>query len=50
MKNEFYEIYTQIFENSMTILRRTIKIKLKAIQFYNQKMKITMQAKSSDNT
>lgn len=36
MKHEFYDVYTQLFEKSLTILRRTIKIKLKAIRFANK--------------
>lgn len=36
MKNEFYEIYTQIFQNSLTILRRQIRIKLRAIAKYKR--------------
>ena len=38
MKNEFYEIYTQIFESSLTLLRRTIHLKLKAIRHNNKNM------------
>lgn len=36
MKNEFYEAYCQIFENSFNHLRRTIRIKLKAIRYTTQ--------------
>ena len=36
MKNEFYEIYTELFENSLTILRRMIRIKVRAIQKHQQ--------------
>ena len=39
MKNEFYEVYTQIFEYSLTLLRRTMMIKLKAIKFSEQQLK-----------
>ena len=33
MKNEFYDAYTQLFQNSFNRLRRTIRIKLKAIKY-----------------
>lgn len=33
MKNEFYYAYTQLFQNSFNRLRRTIRIKLKAIKY-----------------
>lgn len=33
MKNEFYEAYSQLFENSYNNLRRIIRIKLKAIRY-----------------
>lgn len=33
MKNEFYDAYTQLFQNSFNRLRRTIRIKLKAINY-----------------
>ena len=36
MKNEFYEAYGQLFENSYNMLRRTIRIKLKAIRYTNR--------------
>lgn len=36
MKNEFYEIYTQIFENSLTVLRRLSRFKFKAIKYSNK--------------
>ena len=31
LKNEFYEAYTQMFQNSFNQLRRILRIKLKAI-------------------
>ena len=34
MKNEFYEIYTQIFQNSLSDLRRINKIKLNAMSHF----------------
>ena len=33
MKNEFYEAYTQLFQNSFNRLRRLLRIKLKAIKY-----------------
>ena len=33
MKNEFYDAYTVLFQNSFNRLRRTIMIKLKAIKY-----------------
>ena len=36
MRNEFYEAYGQLFENSYNNLRRTIRIKLKAIRYTNK--------------
>ena len=36
MKNELYEAYTDIFSNSLNNLRRTIRIKLKAIRYSNK--------------
>lgn len=33
MKNEFYDAYTELFQNSFNRLRRTIRIKLKAIKY-----------------
>ena len=41
MKNEFYEAYSQLFENSYNNLRRTIRIKLKAIRYCNRHAKVT---------
>lgn len=41
MKNEFYEIYTQIFENSLTLLKRTMFLKLRAINHVNKSVKKT---------
>lgn len=36
MKNEFYEAYGQLFENSYNNLRRTVRIKMKAIRYTNR--------------
>ena len=33
MKNEFYEVYIQFFERSLTILKRIMSQKLKAIKY-----------------
>lgn len=33
MKNEFYDAYTELFQNSFNRLRRTIRIKVKAIKY-----------------
>lgn len=39
LKNELYEAYTEVFNNSLSSLRRTIRIKLKAIRYSNKYMK-----------
>lgn len=36
MKNELYEAYTEVFNNSLSNLRRIIRIKLKAIRYSNK--------------
>ena len=36
MKNEQYDAYTDVFNNSLNNLRRTIRIKLKAIRYSNK--------------
>ena len=38
MKNEFMEAYQYLFENTYNRLRRTIKVKLKAINYCNKYM------------
>lgn len=38
MKNEFMEAYQYLFENTYNRLRRTIKVKLKAIKYCNKYM------------
>ena len=38
MKNNFREAYVNIFENSFTLLRRIIRIKIKAISYCNKYM------------
>lgn len=39
MKNELYEAYTDVFNNSLNNMRRIIRIKLKAIRYSNKFMK-----------
>lgn len=39
MKNELYEAYTDVFNNSLNLLQRTIRIKLKALRFCQRFMR-----------
>lgn len=54
LKNDFYEIYTQIFQNSLRDLRKVNKIKVKAIKKCNKNirradiMRLTRRIKLND--
>lgn len=45
MKNEMYQAYTDVFSNCLNVLKRTIRIKLKAIRFANRNMNIDLLEK-----
>ena len=36
MKNQFYEAYSELFADSMNHLKRTFKVKIKAIKYYKR--------------
>lgn len=50
MKNEFREAYMNLFENSFCNLRRTIQVKLKAIQYANKFLNVGTEDLFYSNT
>lgn len=50
MKNEFRDAYVNLFENSFSLLRRTVQIKLKAINYANKYLISNPSRKVSDNS